>query len=137
MIQSTSRSVLQNQQQAPLTSQPPADSIRCLVAWCKTLVSHYRATPVVELEYAWWQSLYEAGIRLRDTLEMYRNHWERLGLSDKEVEQAYYTLIQVAYFFEPGGVAEMIFREQGWTWSDDEEQRTPRQVEAEGIWRSC
>lgn len=118
MIQSTSRSASPSQQQASLTGQSPADSLRHLVAQCKTLATHYRATPEVALEYAWWQSLYDAGICLRDTLEAYRNHWEKLGLSDEEVERAYYVLIQVAYFFEPGGVAEAVFREQGWVWPE-------------------
>lgn len=116
MINSTSRSGVQSQQQAHLLEQPPADSIRCLVAQCRALASRYHTAPEVVLERAWWQSLYEAGIRLRDMLGAYRDGWDKLGLTDKEVEHAYYTLIHVAYFFEPGGVAEAVFQEQGWVW---------------------
>jgi hypothetical protein len=124
MLQSTSRLVSQIQQQAHLAEPPTADFIRGLVTQCKALASHYRTTPEVVLERAWWRTLYAAGICLRDALEASRNHRKRLGLSDKEVEQAYYALIQVAYFFEPGGVAEKVFQEQGWVWSDEEQRQT-------------
>ena len=116
MIRST---ISQSPQQASLTDLSPADSIRYLVAQCKELASHYYTAPTAVLERAWWQSLYIAGIRLRDTLEAHQGRWDRLCLTDKEVEHAYYTLMRVAYFFEPGGVAETVFQEQGWVWSDD------------------
>ncbi|HLV99120.1 MAG TPA: hypothetical protein VKT82_10655 [Ktedonobacterales bacterium] len=119
MINSTSRTVWQRQPPVHLPAQPPADALRCLVAQCKALASRYHATPEVALERAWWQSLHDAGICLHETLEASRDQWERLGLTDTEVEHAYYTLIQVAYFFEPGGVAEIVFQEQGWVWSDE------------------
>lgn len=125
MIQSTSHSVSQGQQQTHLAEQSAADSIRHLMAQCKALASQYRATPEVTLERAWWRSLYEAGVRLRDTLETWRDHRNTPGLSDTEVEQAYFTLIHIAYFFEPGGAAEKVFQEQGWVWTDADEQRTP------------
>jgi len=118
MMQSTSHSVLQSPQQASLADQSPADSIRYFVARCKELVSHYHTAPTVVLDRAWWQALYDAGIHLRDTLEACHGRWDKLCLTDKEVEHAYYTLLHVAYFFEPGGVAEVTFQKQGWVWSD-------------------
>src|SRR5690242_2241143 len=122
MLKSTRHSVWQESQQADLAEQSPENSIRYWLAQCLTLASHYHTTPEVVLDRAWWQSLYQAGVTLRDTLAAHRNHWEKLCLTDKEVEQAHYTLIHVAYFFEPGGVAERVFQQQGWVWSDDEQE---------------
>jgi hypothetical protein len=118
MIQSTSHSVSQRQAQAHLDEQSPEEYIRRLVAHCQELACQYQTTPEIVLERTWWQSLYGAGVRLRDTLEEYRDRWHMLHLTSQEVEQAYLTLIRVAYFFEPGQVAEVIFKEQGWVWSD-------------------
>lgn len=119
MIKSAGRSPLQSDQQTHLTEQPTEANLRHLVAHCQELVSHFQTASVVVQERAWWQSLYDAGIRLRDTLEEHRDHWHTLRLTTREVEQAYFTLIRVAYFFEPGGVAEAVFQKQGWVWSDD------------------
>jgi hypothetical protein len=115
MIHPTSGSVLQ------VLDEQPGEHLRRLVAYCQELARQYQTTPAVVLERAWWQSFYQAGTRLRDSLEEHRDHWHALGLTDKEVEQAYLMLIHVAYFFEPGGVAEALFKEQGWAWSDGEQ----------------
>ncbi len=101
--------------------EPPGEHLRRLVAHCLELARQYQPTPEVILKRAWWQSLYQAGICLRYTLEENRDHWHLLGLTDREVEQAYLTLIHIAYFFEPGGAAEAVFKEQGWVWSDGEQ----------------
>ena len=119
MIKSVSRSPLLSDQQTYLTEQSREENLRRLVAHCQELVSHYQSASVIVQERAWWLALYDAGIRLRDTLEEHRDHWHTLRLSNKEVEQAYFTLIRVAYFFEPGGVAETVFQKQGWVWSAD------------------
>ena len=119
MIKSASRSPLQSDQQTHLTEQSIEEDLHRLVAWCQELVSCYQITPTVACERAWWRSLYDAGIRLRDTLEAHRDHWHTLRLTTREVERAYFTLIRVAYFFEPGGVAETVFQKQGWVWSAD------------------
>lgn len=103
--------------EGPLTGE----DIRHLVAHCQELTCCYRTTPAVALDRAWWQTLYQAGISLRDALEESRDQWQRMQLTDKEIEHAYLLLIHVAYFFEPGGVAEVVFREQGWVWSDHEQ----------------
>lgn len=118
MIKSVSRSPLQSDQQTHLTEPSIEEDLRRLVAQCQELVSHYQTTPVVTQERAWWQALYGAGVHLRDALEKQREHWHTVRMTNKEVEQAYYTLMRVAYFFDPGGVAEAVFQEQGWVWSD-------------------
>jgi hypothetical protein len=120
MINSVSRSVTQSQEQAYLDAQPTDEYIRRLVAHCRELTCQYQTTPAVAQERAWWKALYRAGTRLHVTLEEHQERWERLYLSDAEVERAYMTLLQVNYFFEPGQLAEVVFKEQGWAWLDDE-----------------
>ena len=120
MINSVSRSVTRSQEQAALDAQPTEEYLRRLVAHCRELTCQYQAAPAVAQERAWWQALYQAGMRLQEMLEEYRERWESLYLSDAEVERAYLTLVQVNYFFEPGQLAEVVFREQGWVWSDGE-----------------
>jgi hypothetical protein len=104
---------------AHLDKQPTAEHIRGVVARCRELARQYETIPSVVLEREWWRSFYRAGICLRDTLEEYRDRWHLVGMTSKEVEQAYLLLLSVAYFYEPGGVAEAFFKEQGWVWSDD------------------
>ncbi len=106
----------QRQQTTALDEQPTEGRIRRLVALCRELIRQYHTAPAAMLERAWWLAFHQAGVQLRGILEEYRNQWHTLDLTDKEVEQAYLTLIQAAYFFEPGGVAEALFQEQGWVW---------------------
>jgi hypothetical protein len=120
MIKSASRSPLQSDQQTHLTEQSREANLRRLIAQCQELVSDYQTTSVVAQERSWWQALYRAGVCLRDALEEHRDHWHTLRLTTREIEQAYVTLLRVAYFFEPGGVAEAVFQKQGWVWSDNE-----------------
>ncbi len=122
MINSVSRFVTPSQEQIALEAQPAGDVIRRLAAHCRELICQYQTTPAVAQERAWWQALYRAGDRLRVTLDDHCGCWERLSLSEAEIEQAYLTLIQVSYFFEPGQLAEAVFKEQGWVWSDEEQE---------------
>lgn len=81
---------------------------------CQGLTRQYQSTPEVVLERGWWCALHHAGVRLRDRLEEIRAYQDSLHLTRQELEQAYLMLIHVAYFFEPGGVAEAVCQEQGW-----------------------
>lgn len=98
----------------PLDKQPPEVHLRSLVALCRGLTRQYQTTPEVALERWWWRSLHHAGVRLRARLEETRAYQDALAMTRQEREQAYLMLIHVAYFFEPGGVAEAVCKEQGW-----------------------
>ncbi len=124
MIHSTSRSGVPGHQQDLTAEHLTEETIRRLVVRCQELASRYHTTPAIVLDRAWWHAFYEAGIHLRDALEQCSHRWDQFGLPMKELEHAYWMLIHVAYFFEPGGVAEVIFQQQGWAWSDDQSEQT-------------
>ena len=107
----------------PLDRQPPEVHLRSLLALCQGLTHQYQSTPEVALERWWWGSLHRAGVRLRDTLEGMRAYQDSLDLTRQELERAYFVLIHVAYFFEPGGIAEAICREQGWIADEQDFER--------------
>lgn len=97
-----------------LDQQSPEAHLWSLVVLCRELTRHYQLTPEVALERWWWRALHQAGVRLRDSLEEACAFQDALSLTRPELEQAYFLLIHVAYFFEPGGVAEAVCQEQGW-----------------------
>lgn len=97
-----------------LDKQPLEVHLRSLMVLCQGLTRQYQSTPEVVLERWWWYALHRAGVRLRDRLEEISAYQKSLHLTTQELEQAYLLLIHVAYFFEPGGVAETICQEQGW-----------------------
>ena len=98
----------------PLDRQPPEVHLRSLMVLCRGLTRQYQSTPEIALERWWWRSLHHAGVRLRARLEETRAYQDSLSMTRQELEQAYFLLIHVAYFFEPGGVAEAVCKEQGW-----------------------
>ena len=104
----------QDQWLDPLDKQPPEVHLRSLVALCRGLTRQYQSTPEIALERWWWRSLHHAGVRLRARLEETRAYQDALSMTRQEREQAYFMLIHVAYFFEPGGIAEAACKEQGW-----------------------
>jgi hypothetical protein len=124
MIHSTSRSEVPSHQQDFSAAYLTRDGIRRMVGRCQELASRYHTNPAVVLERAWWHAFHEAGTHLRDALEACRDRWDQLCLPAKEIELAYWMLIHVAYFFEPGGVAEVIFQQQGWAWLDEQSEQT-------------
>ena len=104
----------QDQWLDPLDKQPPEVHLRSLMVLCRGLTRQYQSTPEIVLERWWWRSLHHAGVRLRARLEETRAYQDSLSMTRQELEQAYFLLIHVAYFFEPGGVAEAVCKEQGW-----------------------
>lgn len=104
----------QDQWLDPLDKQPPEVHLRSLMVLCRGLTRQYQSTPEIALERWWWRSLHHAGGRLRARLEETRAYQDSLSMTRQEREQAYLMLIHVAYFFEPGGVAEAVCKEQGW-----------------------
>lgn len=107
----------------PLDKQPQDVHIRSLVVRCRGLTRQYQTTPEVVLERWWWRSLHRAGVRLRETLAKSHVSQETLSLTKEEWDQAYFQLIHVAYFFEPGGIAEEVCNEQRWPLDAPEFQR--------------
>lgn len=107
----------------PLDQQPLEVHLRSLLVLCQGLTRHYQATPEIVLERWWWRSLHQAGVRLRERLEEARAYQDTLTLTRQELEQAYLVLIQVAYFFEPGGIAEATCKEQAWATDAQEFRR--------------
>lgn len=106
-VEAGSRSLL-------LADQSCEEQVRSLVQHAQEFIYQYYETEAPWSGPAWWLTFNQTGDCLRDALE--ETHVRRcsLQLSDQEVERAYTILIQVAYFFEPGGVAECFFQEQGW-----------------------
>ncbi len=92
----------------PAPDQPRSVSIRGLVRQCHQLSQQYRETPETCRERGWWRQFNQAGIQLRQELERAKEEGYP-GLSDQEIEQAYFQLIHVAHFFAPGGVAETVW----------------------------
>ena len=107
----------------PLDKQPQEVHIRSLVARCRGLTRQYQAMPEVVMDRWWWSTLHQAGVRLRETLAEPRAYQETLSLTRQELDQAYFLLMHVAYFFEPGGIAEEVCKEQGWSLEAPEFQR--------------
>lgn len=91
-----------------LLDQPSEIRVRELVSLCRQLSQQYQETPETCLERSWWRLFNQAGICLREALDQARAEGYP-GLSDQEAEQAYFLLIHVAYFFEPGGVAQVLW----------------------------
>ncbi len=91
-----------------LLNQPPDGQVRGLARLCRQLSQQYQQTPQRCLERSWWRLFNEAGIRLREALDQAKAEGYA-GLSDREVEQAYFLLIHVAYFFAPGSLAEALW----------------------------
>lgn len=91
-----------------LLDQPPQTQVRGLVRLCQHLSQQYQQAPESCLERTWWQLFNQAGIQLRGALDRAKAE-DYGGLSDQEVEQAYFLLIHVAYFFEPGGIAQSLW----------------------------
>jgi hypothetical protein len=112
--QQVQRTCDQGQWLDPLDKQPPEVHLRSLMVLCRGLTRQYQSTPEIVLDRWWWRSLHQAGVRLRAILEETRACQDAFSLPRQELEQAYLMLIHVAYFFEPGGVAEVVCKEQGW-----------------------
>lgn len=91
-----------------LLDQPTEARISGLVSLCRQLSRQYQETPETCLERPWWRLFNQAGICLREALDQAKAEGYP-GLSDQEAEQAYFLLIHVAYFFEPGGIAEALW----------------------------
>lgn len=106
-----------------LDTQPSEVHLRSLVFLCQGLTRQYQLSPEVVLEHWWWHALHQAGVHLRDNLEEMCASQDSSFLPRQEVEQAYFLLIHVAYFFEPGGIAETICKEQGWSLDAQEFER--------------
>jgi hypothetical protein len=92
----------------------PQEGVRSLFELCRKFIYEYYETGAPWNGPDWWLAFNKAGTRLREALERERTQEDQQPLSDREQEQAYILLIRVAYFFEPGGLAESFFYEQGW-----------------------
>lgn len=104
----TSTPLAPDERLTALLDQPTEVQVRGLVSLCRQLSRQYQETPETCLERSWWRLFNRAGIRLREALDQARAEgYPRL--SDQEAEQAYFLLIHVAYFFEPGGVAQSLW----------------------------
>jgi hypothetical protein len=90
----------------------PQKGVRCLVELCRKFIYEYDETGAPWSGPDWGLMFNEAGRRLQQALE--EGSPRRLQqMSDQDQEQTYLLLIRVAYFFEPGELAESFFREQG------------------------
>jgi hypothetical protein len=96
------------EQLTALLDQPTQVRVRGLVQLCRHLSRQYEEAPEACLKRNWWRLFNQAGICLREALDHARVEGYP-GMSDPEAEQAYFLLIHVAYFFEPGGVAEALW----------------------------
>jgi len=90
------------------------EHVRSLVGLCQQFIYEYYETGAPWSGRTWWIAFNEAGLQLREALETTQAQGNAHPLGDQEQEQAYLLLIQVAYFFEPAGLAEAFFLEQGW-----------------------
>lgn len=97
----------------PAVTHPLVLEIQQLMRCCQEMIHQYYETDAPWSGPAWWLTFNQAGIRLREMLEEARRQRQQ-PLSDEELERAYLLLIRVAYFFEPDGVAEELFKEQRW-----------------------
>lgn len=104
----TSTPLAPDERLTALLDQPTEVQVRGLVSLCRQLSRQYQETPEMCLERSWWRLFNRAGICLREALDQARAEGYP-GLSDQEAEQAYFLLIHVAYFFEPGGVAQALW----------------------------
>lgn len=96
------------EQCAALLTEPPDAQVRGLARLCQQLSQQYQQAPETCMERTWWRLFNQAGIQLREALERARaENYARL--SDREAGRAYFLLIHVAYFFEPGGIAEALW----------------------------
>ena len=104
----TSTPLAPDERLTALLDQQTEVRVRGLVSLCRQLSRQYQETPETCLERSWWRLFNQAGICLREALDQARAEGYP-GMSDQEAEQAYFLLIHVAYFFEPGGVAEEMW----------------------------
>ena len=104
----TSMPLASEERLTALLDQPNEVWVRGLVNLCRQLSQQYQEMPETCLERSWWRLFNQAGICLREALDQAKAE-SYPGLSDQEAEQAYFLLIHVAYFFEPGGVAEALW----------------------------
>jgi hypothetical protein len=91
-----------------LLDKPTEIRVRELVRLCCQLNQQCQEDQEACLTRSWWRLFNQAGICLREALDQAKTEYYQ-KLSDQEVEQAYFLLIQVAYFFEPGGIAETLW----------------------------
>jgi hypothetical protein len=91
-----------------LLDQPTEVRIRELARLCRQLSHQYQEAQEACLARSWWRLFNQAGICLREALDQAKVE-EYRGLGDEEIEQAYFLLIHVAYFFAPGGIAEAVW----------------------------
>lgn len=91
-----------------LLDQPPEGRVRGLARLCRQLSLEYQKAPEACLARGWWRLFNQAGVHLREALDEAKAEGYP-GLHDREVEQAYFLLIHVAYFFEPGGLVERLW----------------------------
>jgi hypothetical protein len=82
-------------------NQPAETRVRELVSLCRQFSQQHQEDQEAYLARSWWRLFNQAGICLREALDQARAEGYR-GLNDRELEQAYFLLIHVAYFFEPG-----------------------------------
>jgi len=110
------------QVEQPTVAQPLEQEIRYLTRCCHEMIHHYYETEAPWSGPTWWLTFNQTGIRLREALEEVRRHPQKCLLSDQVLERTYLLLIRVAYFFEPDGPAEVMFREQEWV----QQEASPR-----------
>jgi hypothetical protein len=92
-----------------LLDQPTEVRVRALVRLCRELSQQYhQEVREAYFAHSWWRLFNQAGINLREALDQAKTEGYP-GLSDQELEQAYFVLIHVAYFFEPGGIVEALW----------------------------
>jgi len=91
-----------------LLDQPTEGRVRGLVRLCRQLSLEYQKAPEACLARSWWRLFNQTGVHLREALDEARADGYP-GLKDWEVEQAYFLLIHVAYFFESGGLVERLW----------------------------
>src|SRR5262245_58582726 len=100
--------------QLPLPTDFQPEGVQRLVELCRRFLYEYYETDAPWSGPNWWLTFNDAGTRLYKALENKPTQGSRQPLGDQEQEQAYVMLMRVAYFFDPGGLAESFFREQGW-----------------------
>lgn len=88
--------------------QPTAVRVRGLARLCRELSQQYREAPETCLARSWWRLFKQVGIGLHEALDQAKVEGYP-GLSNRELEQAYFLFIHVAYFFEPGGLVELLW----------------------------
>lgn len=95
-------------QLSALLDQPTEVRVRGLARLCQQLSQQYQEVGAASLTRRWWRLFNQAGIQLREALDRAKTEGYP-ELHDQELEQAYFQLIHVAYFFTPGGVAQTVW----------------------------